>query len=589
LFAGASPNSLVIADFNNDGISDVAVGSSAGLGILLGKGDGTFEAAAFSDPGGITLGTAADLRGNGKVDLITGGGSVSVLLGNGDGTFQPPLPPVTGAEVSGPFVRAADVNGDGKLDLVVSPGVGVFLGNGDGTFGAGIGVLPGGGDQLFAPGSEVYLVDDFNGDKRPDLVLNTGGYGVKEALVTLLNVAGPVTPDFLIGASSLSPGIVVPGSSTGSTITLTPANGFSATVALSCLGLPSGASCGFSSASLVGGSGTSTLTVRTSASTPQGTYFVSVVGTSATVTHQRLVTLTVATSANGVTINLAPGKLAFPPAPVGTASATQSVQLMNVGPAQLAISNISVTGTNAGDFTLTSGCGSSLSAGSTCQLGVTFKPAGMGGRSAAISVIDNAAGSPQSVTLAGSGPDFSVGAGSPTSATVTPGQTASYSVGIAPVGGFAQSVALACSGAPAMATCSVSPSTISLSGTATKTVMASVTTTGSSQILPFGGGWRMGPKNRPMPLFAVWSAAGLLMLLAWRWFRRKQDARWAPTFALGILVCLGVTLTSCGGGSSGGGGGTGTQAGTYSITVTGNFSSGSTNLTHAANLTLVVQ
>ena len=58
---------------------------------------------------------------------------------------------------------------------------------------------------------------------------------------------------------------------------------------------------------------------------------------------------------------------------------------------------------------------------------------------------------------------------------------------------------------------------------------------------------------------------------------------------MALLVCvLGMTLTSCGGGSAGGGGGNGdTQAGTYTITVIGNFSSGSANLTRTAKLTFV--
>jgi hypothetical protein len=57
---------------------------------------------------------------------------------------------------------------------------------------------------------------------------------------------------------------------------------------------------------------------------------------------------------------------------------------------------------------------------------------------------------------------------------------------------------------------------------------------------------------------------------------------------IAALVTLGMTLTSCGAGS-GGGGGTSPQAETYTVTVAGNFTSGSTTLTHAAKLTLVVQ
>jgi len=80
----------------------------------------------------------------------------------------------------------------------------------------------------------------------------------------------------------------------------------------------------------------------------------------------------------------------------------------------------------------------------------------------------------------------------------------------------------------------------------------------------------------------------LLMAAAWWYRQREQKLVWGRVVAFAALVTLGLTLTSCGGGS-GSGGGTNPQAGTYIISVTGNFTSGSTTLTHAAKLTLVVQ
>jgi hypothetical protein len=81
----------------------------------------------------------------------------------------------------------------------------------------------------------------------------------------------------------------------------------------------------------------------------------------------------------------------------------------------------------------------------------------------------------------------------------------------------------------------------------------------------------------------------LLMAAAWWYRQRDQSLVWVRVVAFAALVTLGLTLTSCGGGSGNGGGGTNPQAGTYTISVTGNFTSGSTTLTHAAKLTLVVQ
>jgi hypothetical protein len=592
-FAGSSPNSLVTADFNHDGFIDAAVGSSAGLGILLGKGDGTFQPAAFSNAGGFSVAAVADLRSDGKVDLIEGGGGVAVLLGNGDGTFLAPGPPVTGSQVIGPFITAVDVNGDGKPDLIVSPGLEVFLGNGDGTFGSAIGVVP--GSRIFGPGASFVLVADFNGDGHPDVVLDVGLGNLSSGLATILNGAGPVTPSFVIAASPLSPATVKPGSSTSTTVTLTPAGGFSGSVALSCAGLPSGANCSFSPASLPNGSGASTLTIGTTTSTPLGIYFVSVVGTSSTLTHARLLTLTVATSAGATTASLTPAALTFSQRAIGSTSSAQRATLANTGSTPLAISGISITGANPGDFAQSNACGSSLPVGASCQISVTFTPAGMGPRSAAISISSNAPGSPQTVTLAGTGPDFSVApSGSGATATVKAGQTATYTISVAPGGGFNQSVTLTCSGAPAKSMCSVSPSMISLNGTAT-TAMVTVSTTASSQTFPPAGVDIRRRMYRPMP-FAL-ALLGVIAVLALYLGRKDQRLRWVPALALGILVCIGMTITSCGGGSSGGtgggggggGGSTGTPVGSYTITVSASATSGSTTLTHATQLTLVVQ
>ncbi len=151
--------SVVIDDFNGDGIPDIVASTSGfstmggityDLTFLAGKGDGTFQApqsvtvtppSAFNSEAGADpyYGLiSADLRGNGKKDLVTGGGIV--LLGNGDGTFNQSsmlaFPTLQTISAWGPNVVAADFNEDGKIDLAVDNGESIwtYLGNGDGTF-----------------------------------------------------------------------------------------------------------------------------------------------------------------------------------------------------------------------------------------------------------------------------------------------------------------------------------------------------------------------------------------------------------------------------------------------------------------------
>jgi hypothetical protein len=101
--------------------------------------------------------------------------------------------------------------------------------------------------------------------------------------------------------------------------------------------------------------------------------------------------------------SLSPTSLTFPSQTVGTASAAQAVTLANSGSAALSITGIAVTGTNSGDFGQTNNCGSSLAAGSSCAINVTFTPTATGTRSATLTVTDNASNSPQTASLTGAG------------------------------------------------------------------------------------------------------------------------------------------------------------------------------------------
>lgn len=97
--------------------------------------------------------------------------------------------------------------------------------------------------------------------------------------------------------------------------------------------------------------------------------------------------------------SLSPSSLNFVTQALKTTSAAQSVTLTNSGNAGLNVTGISTSG----DFAQTDNCGASLGAGANCGIKVTFTPTQSGARTGTLSVNDNATGSPQTVSLTGTG------------------------------------------------------------------------------------------------------------------------------------------------------------------------------------------
>jgi hypothetical protein len=172
-----------VGDFDGDGKVDIATvwvaatvwGGYVGLASLaLGNGDGTFQVSTFVSvlkQGNFQFGSsiaAGDLNGDGNTDLVEFGagnqnGLIAVLLGNGNGTFGSPSVITSKLGYQGNSAAVGDLNRDGRLDIVATDfqTVGVFLGNGDGTFKPEVDY--GGGGASVALG-------DFNGDGVPDIV-----------------------------------------------------------------------------------------------------------------------------------------------------------------------------------------------------------------------------------------------------------------------------------------------------------------------------------------------------------------------------------------------------------------------------------
>jgi hypothetical protein len=171
---GLAPSSIAVADFNRDGYPDLAVTNkqSSTVTILLGNGTGVFSPASGTPPATDSYPdavAAADFDGDGIPDLAVAnyfGFDVTILLGNGDGTFQAPKTIPVG--VYPVALAAADLNGDGKQDLAVvnqySKNVTILIGDGKGDFSTVS--QPGTGN---APNS--IAIADFNGDGIPDLAV----------------------------------------------------------------------------------------------------------------------------------------------------------------------------------------------------------------------------------------------------------------------------------------------------------------------------------------------------------------------------------------------------------------------------------
>jgi hypothetical protein len=290
----------------------------------------------------------------------------------------------------------------------------------------------------------------------------------------------------------------------------------------------------------------------------------------------------------GPLLSISSTSITFPSQYVGTSGAPQNITVTNSGTTALNISNVSVS---PSDFGLQSACGSSVAAGSNCSIGVLFDPTVGGARAGTLTITDNAPDSPQTVTLSGVGQDFSIAATSSSTVTVTAGQSANYTLAVAPVGGFNQTVALTCSGAPTLSVCNVSPSSVSLDGTSSTPFTVTITTTPPTNgILP---PFRIGPSSiKYEPLALIGLAVGFVVFVSVLLWCPKQRFPRAHAIATTILLAAILLVSSCGGGghpSSSGGGSPGTSAGSYNISVSASFTSGSAALKHNTSLTLNVQ
>jgi len=346
---------VYLVDANGDGKLDIVTENNDGtISVLVNKGNGTYNAGtlitsiAAINPFPNYL-TFADFNGDGKMDIaLATKGNVSavyVLPGNGNGTFGAPVQTVT------PYypvtLASADFNKDGKADLLVTTTL-----NGCTNSESGYAFLKGNGDATFAPGpinclpysgQQIPVVADLNGDGKLDVVIPyaTGN-------------GEPAGPAVLQGNGD--------GTFTSSQAFYTGRGAFSAAVAdFNGDGMPDVA--------LVN----------------VGTFIPSFVSVMFNATQP---------------VSISPLNVNYGAVTVG-AKKSQTVILTNNQKTSLTINSVTVGGTDAGDFTAKSACGSSRKAGWDCTITVTFKPTATGARTATLNVKD-AVGT-QVVQLSGTG------------------------------------------------------------------------------------------------------------------------------------------------------------------------------------------
>jgi hypothetical protein len=263
---------------------------------------------------------------------------------------------------------------------------------------------------------------------------------------------------------------------------------------------------------------------------------------------------------------LSKNSVSFAAQALKTKSASVPVTLSNTGNGANLTTTITITGADKSDFAQTNNCASVPGPGS-CTIDITMTPSVTGALSAVLTITDNAANSPQTINLSGTGEDFTLPkTGTLSNPSVAPGGSATATITISPGGGLAATVDLTCAVTPASAvppTCSLSPA--SLTPGTTKSTLTVTTVAGSTALLA------PGIVHRSAPFYAVWLLLpGMLLSTAGLGASRRRKLLSYFLIFCAIAGCL--FLVACGGSGSGGGGtggGTvGTTAGSYTVTVT---------------------
>jgi hypothetical protein len=592
---GGYPHSpAIVADFNGDGLVDMLVPDGEfSYSYLKGYGDGSFRSALnyyspISNNGhayGIGLATA-DLNGDGIPDFVLGNCcdsgyvGLTVFLSRSDGSMQPGVNYGTGNLY---YVAIADFDGDGKLDLATadeSTGlVEIFNGVGDGTFVQSANTFA---TDTTATGPEGLVAGDFDKDGYPDLaVQNAWGQNIAILINDRTgNFLAPVT--YPVSSNNNYQGIATADLNKDGNLDLVVPLEYGSAVALF----------------LGNGDGTFTAQpdLATTGQYPQAVAIADLNGDG----NLDLAITTDQWSSPGVEVALGNGDGTFQ-APAVYSSSLQDINYDSPYPEF--IQAVDIDGDGKLDLVYTNSeygtVGVLFGAGDgTFPYDPVEYPSG--GYAYGLVVADvNQDGAPDVVTAgddfsgitvllnqngSGAAANYTISA-APSSATVIAGSSASFTLTVTPLNHYNGTVTFSCGSLPALAQCTFTPASVTLTGGTPVTVQMKITTTGlhSSMQAPAD----VNPHGNSPFMLASLSTIGLFGMILAGGFKKR--GRWQGA-VLGVLILVS-TLSFVGCGSSGSSKAI-TPAGSYTVTVKATGTAGTTNgntTPHPFNVTITVK